>query len=110
MFFQYRSLQLCQDALFSSFCCVKHRPTSVISHSKVFVAQDKIYMDSSRGRFRQSENKILVCDRKVRERNVDSAGYVQVLTSVFRRKENRSPHHASIPVPILKLYQCLSFN
>lgn len=45
-------------------------------------------MDSSRGRFRQRENKILVCDRKVRERNVDSAGYVQVLTSVFRRKEN----------------------
>lgn len=111
MFFQYRSLKLCQDVLFFSFCSIKHRPTLVISGSKVSVElQNKIYVDSSIGRYRQSKNKIPVCDRKEREGNVASAAHVLVLTSTLRRKENRLPHRAVFPVPIQKLYKCFSFN
>lgn len=112
VFFQYRNLKLCQDVVFSSFCSIKDRPTPVISGSKESVdLQNKIYVDSSIERYRQSKNKIPLCDRKVRERNVASGTYVLVLTSTFR--ERKTDHHccgAVFPVPILKLYKCFSFS
>lgn len=112
MFFQYRNLKPCQDVLFSSFCSIKDRPTPVISGSKVSVdPQNKIDVDSSMERYRWSKNKIPVCDRKVRERNVASAAYVLVLTSILRGR--KTDHHCCgvvFPVPILKLYKCFSFN